>query len=255
MPTGHCLLPTAHGRLPTADAYCQLPTAYATTSAEREELRCGLALLLIALVGAVRATDYSRSLASKELDQPTLDAEGYGEKKAFKREDDGLRITLAPGEPETGWKTPPQLRFGGDFTISANFVIKKLPKPAQEDGAAIGLAIAFQDINQPDVTLVRLLEPNGSDVYRSIEKARGNPMQMQMQMKMRGMMMMGGMGMGQPGGKPPKPPRHTFPAAGDVVRMELVREGNTIRYQVVDAKSTQPRYLGQVTLVPTTSWR
>ena len=91
-------------------------------------------------------------------------------RKAFKREADGLRITLAPGEPETGWKTPPQLRFGGDFTISANFVIKKLPKPAQEDGAAIGMAIAFQDPNQPDVTLVRVLEPNGSDVYRSIEK-------------------------------------------------------------------------------------
>ena len=134
-----------------------------------------LALLLIGLLGGDDITDYSRSLGSKELDQPTLDAEGYGEKKGFAREADGLRITLAPGEPETGWKTPPQLRFGGDFTISANFVIKKLPKPAQEDGAAIGLAIAFQDPNQPDVTLVRVLEPNGSDVYRSIEKAGGQP--------------------------------------------------------------------------------
>ena len=47
-------------------------------------------------------------------------------------------------------------------------------------------------------------------------------MQMQMQMQMnRRMMMMAGQ---QPGGKPPKPPRHTFPAAGDVVRMELVRK-------------------------------
>ena len=130
-------------------------------------------------------------------------------------------------------------------------MIKKLPKPAMEDGAAIGLAIAFGDINQPDVTLVRLLETNGSDVYRPIEKAGGNPMQMQaqMQMQMQGQMvrMRGGM---QPGGKPPKPPRRTFPAAGDAVRMELQREGTTIRFQVVDKKSARPRYLGQVTLGP-----
>ena len=207
-----------------------------------------LALLLIGLLGSDSITDYSRSLGSKELDQPALDAEGYGEKKTFTREADGLRIALAPGQSETGWKSPPQLRFGGNFTIAANFVIKKLPKPAQEDGAAIGLAIAFQDPNQPDVTLVRVIEPTGSDVYRSIEKAGANAMQnqMQMQMNMRMMMMMGQ----QPGGKPPKPPRHTFPAAGDLVRMELVREGNTIRFQVVDARSTQSRYLGQVELGP-----
>ena len=66
----------------------------------------------------------------------------------------------------------------------------------------------------------------------------------------RGMVIMGGMGMGQPGGKPPKPPRRTFPAAGDVVQMELEREGTTIRFQVKDAKSARPRYLGQVTLGP-----
>ncbi len=71
-------------------------------------------------------------------------------------------------------------------------------------------------------------------------------MQMQMQMQMRMMMMMGQ----QPGAKPPKPPRRTFPAAGDSVRMELTREGSTIRFQVVDAKSAQPRYLGQVELGP-----
>ena len=204
-----------------------------------------LALLLFGLLVSDDPTDYSRSLGSKALDQPTLDAEGYGDKKGLTREADGLRITLPPGEPETGWKTPPQLRFGGDFTISANFVIKKLPKPVQEDGAAIGLAIAFQDPNQPDVTLVRVLEPKGSDVYLSIEKPGANPMQAQMQMQLQMQMQMMGQ---QPGGKPPKPPRHTVPAAGDTVRLELVREGSTIRYQVVDAKSAQPRYLGQVEL-------
>ena len=207
--------------------------------------------LVIAMVGS-GAAEYERSLAAKNLDQPTLDAEGYGKKTAFKREDDGLRITLAPGEVETGWKAPPQLRFGGDFTVSANFVIKKLPKPAMEDGVAIGLAIAFGDINQPDVALVRLLEPAGSDVYRSVEKAMDQQMQMPGQMMMRrGMVvMMGGMGMGQPGGKPPKPPRRTFPAAGDAFQLELQREGTTIRFQVKDAKSPRPRYLGQVTLGP-----
>src|SRR5437868_1277188 len=174
----------------------------------------GLALLLIGLLGS-GVTEYSRSLGAKNLDQAALDAEGYGEKKSFKREDDGLRIVLGPREQETGWKTPPQLKIGGDFTIAANFVIKKLPKPAQEDGAAIGLAIAFGDINQPDVTLVRLLEPNGTEVYRSIEKAMGGPQQMQgpMMPMARGMRIVG-MGGPQPGGKPPKPPRRTFPAAG-----------------------------------------
>ena len=120
----------------------------------------------------------------------------------------------------------------------------KLPKPAQEDGAAISLA-SHSRTNRPDVTLVRVIEPTGADVYRSIEKAGGNPMQnqMQMQMNMRMMMMMGQ----QPGGKPQAAPSH-ISAAGDAVRMELVREGNTIRFQVVDAKSTESRYLGQLEL-------
>src|SRR5208337_945882 len=211
----------------------------------------GVVLLLIGVLGSGGVAEYSRSLAARNLDQATLDTEGYGEKKSFKREDDGLRITLSPGDKETGWRTPQQLRFGGDFTISAEFVIKKLPKPALEDGAAIGLAIAFGDINQPDVTLVRLLETSGSDVYRSIEKEGGNPMPMQAQaraqMRMQMMQMGGGV---QPDAKPPKPPRRTFPAAGDVVRMELQREGTTIRVQVFDKKSNRPRYLGQVTLGP-----
>ncbi|HZW29967.1 MAG TPA: hypothetical protein VFF52_04620, partial [Isosphaeraceae bacterium] len=213
----------------------------------------GATLLLIGLLG-VGTTEYARSLGAKSLDQAALDAEGYGEKKSFQREADGLRITLGPRERETGWRTPPQVRFGGDFTITGEFVIKKLPKPAQEDGAAIGLAIAFGDINQPDVTLVRLVEPNGTEVYRSIEKAMGGPQGMPGPMMMmgprRGMVMMGGMGGPQPGGKPPKPPRRTFPAAGDTVRLELQREGQIIRFQVLDAKSSRPRYLGQVQLGP-----
>src|SRR5262245_42517668 len=185
----------------------------------------GAILLLVGLMG-VGTTEYARSLDAKSLDQAALDAEGYGEKKSIKREADGLRITLGPREQETGWRTPPQVRFGGDFTIAAEFVIKKMPKPAQEDGVAIGLAIAFGDINQPDATLARLGEPNGSEVYPSIEKATGGPQEMHGPMMMargRGMVMM--MGGPQPGGKPPKPPRRTFPATGDTVRLELQREG------------------------------
>ncbi len=36
---------------------------------------------------------------------------------------------------------------------------------------AIGLAIATQNVDQPDLTLVRLTETTGADVYRSIGKA------------------------------------------------------------------------------------
>ncbi len=204
-------------------------------------------LLLIALATGA-GSEYTRTLSAAGLDQAAFDAESYGEKTALKREADGLRMTLPPGQKETGWKTPQQLRFGGDFTITASLVIKNLPKPAQEDGAAVGLAIAFQDINQPDATLLRLREPKGPDVYRFIEKAN-NGMQQQQQMQMQMQMQMGGMG-GMGGGKPPKAPRPTFPAAGEEVRLQIQREGQTIRFQVVDAATGRPRYLGQIQVQP-----
>ena len=40
-----------------------------------------VAILLIGLLGAGGLTEYARSLGAKALDQATLDAEGYGEKK------------------------------------------------------------------------------------------------------------------------------------------------------------------------------
>ena len=55
-------------------------------------------------------------------------------------------------------------------------------------------------------------------------------------------------GMPQQGGKPAKPPRRTFPAAGETFRIELRREGPIVRFQVVDGESDRPRYLGQVAL-------
>jgi len=120
----------------------------------------GLVLLTIGLVGG---GEYARGLDARALDQASFDAETYGVKKVLTREPDGLRIKLEAGAEETGWKTPPQLKIGGDFTIVANLVIKTLPKPLQEDGAAIGLAIAQGDINQPDLTFMRLREPGGRE--------------------------------------------------------------------------------------------
>lgn len=215
-----------------------------------------LLLLAMTAAGPERVPglgDYARSLTAEKLDQAALDAEGYGDKKALKREDEGLRVTLPPGSEETGWRTPQQLRFGGDFTLSAEFVIKKLPKPAIEDGAAVGLAIAFGDVNQPDATLIRLVEPSGDDVYRIIDKSETvqaqNPNQPnQVVMMQGGMMVIAGGGVPRPGGKAAKPPRRTFPAAGESVRLELQREGQIVRYQVVDARSDEPRYLGQTTV-------
>jgi len=201
----------------------------------------GAAILWIGL-GAVGAGDYVRPLGGKALDQATLDAEGFGEKKALTREDDGVRVTLAPGVAETGWKTPPSLRIGGDCTITATLVLRKLPKPGQEDGAAIGLAIATQNLDQPEATLLRELEPGGADVYRPINKPGANPM---------------GMGMAQPMifdpfgqqmSKPTRPPRHTFPARGSTIRLELRRQGQALYYQVRDELAAQPRELGQFNL-------
>ena len=199
------------------------------------------------LVGDVR--DYSRPLDAKSLDQATFDAEHFGDKKAFKREDDGLRITLAPGEAEAGWKLPQALKIGGDFTITAQFVLRKLPKPAQEDGAAVGLAIATQNLDQPDATLIRLIETTGADVYRSIDKPSNAPNGMVQQFPNGGIPMPMGMGMGMPpGGQAVKPPRKTFRAKGETFVLELQREGATVRYYVLDGESSTPRYVGQVEL-------
>jgi hypothetical protein len=207
-----------------------------------------LTIALTAGAGAGTGAEYTRTLSLSALDQTAFDAETYGEKAGLKREADGLRMTLAPGQPETGWKTPQQIRFGGDFTITATVVIKTLPKPAQEDGAAVGMAIAFQDINQPDATLLRMREPKGPDVYRFIDKSQINAaqqQQQQMQMQMQqGFQVMGA------GGKPPKMPRPTFPASGEQVRMQIQREGQIIRFQIIDVATGQARYIGQAQLGP-----
>ncbi len=203
-------------------------------------------LMMVALAtGAGGAAEYARTLSLSALDQAAFDAETYGEKKGLNREADGLRMTLAPGEAETGWKTPQQVRFGGDFLISATVIIKTLPKPAQEDGAAIGLAIAYQDINQPDATLLRIREPKGMEVYRFIDKSQimnAQQQQQQMQMQMQ-------QGFGGPA-KPPKPPRPTVPAAGDQIRLQIQREGQVLRFQAVDVATGVSRYLGQAQVQP-----
>jgi hypothetical protein len=216
---------------------------------------CAIAVLASTAVtlGAGVLSEYSRSFTARRLDQATLDAEGYGEKDAFKREEGGLRITLAPGKAETGWKTPPQVRFGGNFKIAATAVITKLPKPAQEDGVAVGVAIAQQDFNQPDITFLRVREPSDAQVYRTILKPMVDPNQMMMnQMVRRGrrMIMMNPGNPGAPAEKPAKVPRVTFPAGGDTVRFMLEREGSSVRLHVLDTPTGRPRYLGAFELQP-----
>jgi hypothetical protein len=202
----------------------------------------GAAILWIGL-GAAGAGDYPRPFAAKSFDQATLDAEGFGEKRALTREDDGLRVKLAPGEPEAGWKTPSTLRIGGDCTITATLVVRKLPKPGQEDGVAIGLAVATQNIDQPEATLLRQVEPDGKEVFRSVDKgAPAAPMMNQM--------MFDPFGGGMIPNKPAKPSRPTFPARGSTIRLEVRRQGQTLRYQVFDEFAAQPREIGQFQLGP-----
>jgi hypothetical protein len=195
---------------------------------------------------AADVAEYSRSLSSKKLDQPTLEAESYGKKEAFERTERGLRIKVSPGDPESGWKTPQVLRIGGDFTITANIVLGKLPKPAQDDGGAVGIAIATQSIDQPDATLLRLVEMDGREVYRTINQVKNVGQDQQAMMLQQQRVAMAAMAGVQPGGKPPKPPRPTFPAKGEALRFELRRTGSTVEYQVLDAESNELRYLGQV---------
>jgi len=203
----------------------------------------GAAILWVGL-GAIAAGDYARPLGAKTLDQATLDAEGFGDKKSLQRDEAGLRVTLAPGEAEAGWKVPPALRIGGDFTISATMTIRKLPKPASEDGVAVGLAVATQNVDQPEATLLRLIEPDGADVYRTVDK---NPPQGMMNQPM---MMMVDM-FGQPlGGPPTKPPRRTFPARGATFRLEVRRQGAKFHYQVRDDLGGKAREIGQGTIGP-----
>ncbi len=200
-------------------------------------------------VGAVGGGDYHRPLAEKAFDQAALEAETFGEPKALTRLADGLRVTLKPGEAETGWKTPLQLRIGGDCTITASLEIRKLPKPAREDGAAIGIAVATQNIDQPDATLLREIEPDGKDVYRPIEKSTVGGPQM-----INPMMRMGRRGVfnpfGNPNPAPARPVRHTFPARGQRVRLELRRQGQSIRFQVLDELDRQPREIGKINVGP-----
>jgi hypothetical protein len=199
-------------------------------------------------LGSVGAGDYHRPLGEKAFDQAALDAEGFGDKKALAREADGLRVTLKPGQAEAGWKTPPQLRIGGDCSVTATLVIRKLPKPAREDGAAIGIAVATQNIDQPEATLLRELEPDGKDVYRPIEKPAMGHQMMAAPMMMRRRVIFNPFG--NPDPTPPKPARHTFPARGQAIRLEFRRHGQSLRFQVFDEMAKEPREIGKVDLGP-----
>ena len=184
--------------------------------------------------------DFLRPFGSRDFDQVTFDAESFGDKKALSRAEDGLKVVLAPGAAEVGWKTPQALRIGGDCAVSASLSILKLPKPGGEDGVAIGLAVATQNVDQPEATLLRQVEPDGKPIFRSVDKG-GNAGQGQMVRMMPGMVMPFGFG---PPGKPAQPERRTFPAQGTNIRLEIRRQGSTLRYQVFDEVASEPREIG-----------
>ena len=184
--------------------------------------------------------DFLRPFGSRDFDQATFDAESFGDKKALSRAEDGLKVVLAPGAAEVGWKTPQALRIGGDCSVSASLSILKLPKPGGEDGVAIGLAVATQNVDQPEATLLRQVEPDGKPIFRSVDKG-GNAAPGGIGRMMPGMMMPFGFG---PPGKPAKPERRTFPAQGTNIRLEIRRQGSTLRYQVFDEVAGEPREIG-----------
>lgn len=204
----------------------------------------GPAILWLTLGGAVGAGDYLRPLGAKALDQATLDAEGYGDKKGLAREDDGLRIAAPQGGAEAGWKAPPNLRVGGDCTIVATLQVRKLPKPGAEDGVAIGLAVAAQNVDAPEATLLRQVELDGKEVFRPVNKADDDPQQN---------MMMGRrvfnpfQAMPE---KPAKPARVTFPAKGSAIRLGVRREGSTLHYEVGDDLAPGMREVGHFQFGP-----
>ncbi|MEW4570087.1 NPCBM/NEW2 domain-containing protein [Tautonia sp. JC769] len=198
--------------------------------------------LLIGGAGLIASPvdDYSRSFDPEAMTPETLASERYGQEDAVTPGPEGLRIQLDSGAAESGWKTPQTLRIGGNATISVEIEARSLPTPEQEDGVAVGLAIATQDLDQPDATLVRVVEPDGSARYRVVNQPRNQPRQPNsMRMVARPNV---------PGAPNPSPPRPTFPAEGDSFRLILRRDGSTLHYRAVDAASETPRDLGQMTL-------
>ena len=81
----------------------------------------------------------------------------------------------APARPRPAGRRRRRSRSAATSRSRPTSSIRKLPKPAQEDGAAVGLAIAIQNIDQPDATLVRLIEPDGADVYRADREGGNRP--------------------------------------------------------------------------------
>lgn len=184
--------------------------------------------------------DYSRSFEGDAIAQETLASERYGLEEAVTIEPEGLRLRLKPGTEETGWKSPTTLRIGGNAIIRVEIVLQSLPTPGQEDGVAVGISVASQSLDQPDATLVRVTEPDGSARYRLVNQPRNLPQQpSQMRMVAPGI---------NPAARDAKPPRPTYPAEGKTFSLMLQRDGSTLRYRVLDAASDTPRDLGQMTL-------
>ncbi|WP_169977229.1 NPCBM/NEW2 domain-containing protein [Tautonia rosea] len=184
--------------------------------------------------------DYSRSFDTEAIALEPLASERYGKEDAFLFESEGLRLRVNAKDEETGWKSPSNLRIVGNATIQVEMEVRSLPTPTQEDGVAVGLSVATQTLDQPDATLVRVTEPDGSIRYRVVNQPRNAPRQpSQMRMIAPG---------NNPAARDAKPPRPTFPAEGDSFRLIVQRDGSTLSYRVLDAASESPRDLGQMPL-------
>jgi len=209
----------------------------------------GIVFSVMAALGIVLNApedEYVREFRQGALEPSELQAQRYGETEGVVLEPEALRVALEPGQPETGWKTAPTLMIGGDFRIVAELEIETLPKPAQEDGAAVGLAIASNNIDQPDLTVLRLTEPDGAAVYRTVDRASAQAAQSTGMVQMAGP---GGVIVRQAArGRRAQPPRRTFPAEGDAITFELERTGSIVKVRVQDDASDEPRYLGQTTI-------
>ena len=211
----------------------------------------GVTLLLIGLVN-VGAINYSRPLDAARLDQATLDAEGYGEKKAFRREVDGLRIALtapgekkgdrledAPGPPdrrrfhdhrEPRRRQAPQARAGGQKGRRAGARIPE-SRPARPDDHPAWSSRTGRTCIVPSSG--RETAPRKSRCRRGREGGDGDA---------------DGTDRAARGRNPPGPPAGRSRRRASRSASSSGAEGPVVRFQVIDGAFGRPRYLGQMPL-------
>ncbi len=207
----------------------------------------GAAILWIGL-GSVGAGDYLRPLGAKAFDQATLDAEGFGDKKGAdargRRPARDAQAGRARGRLEDAAGAPDRRRLH-DLGHAVR------PQAAQARARKTAPRSAWpsppRTSTSPTATLLREIEPDGKEVYRPIDNGAAAAPGPQMMMNRRMIYPFGGNPMPA---KPAKPDAAHLPRRGQAIRLEFRREGQTLRYQVFDDLSSQPREIGQFNLGP-----